>query len=337
MKSSREGKRFYLATFLIVIAALNTGNNLIYLILAMMLSIFLLSILILKINMSGLVLKVFQREHIFANNPSNLEITLTNNKRGISSYSINISIPGKSIERLYFEEISPHGEMTKPAPVIYKKRGLYGYGKFFIESSFPFIFLKRKITCRVEDSVLVYPEIRNVDAIIPDLIFDKYDSLISGSRKGDEFSMIREFRYGDDWRRIHWKASAKTAQFMTKEYTAEEPKKATIILDNLLPEDESSFEKSVSLAASLSARFLKEEFFVRLVTCKKLIPFGNGRDHFFKILDVLALIKAQDSYECPLSAQTEPEGLILLILNSRQSPLNKFIPISNRVVYATTL
>lgn len=335
MKFSREGKRFFLAAVLITVAALNTGNNLIYLILSMMLSILMLSILILKVNMNGLVLKVSQGQPVFANNPANLDITVSNKKRIIPSYSIKVLMPEGIKGEVYFPVISGLSDILKTVSVVYEKRGIYRYGDFFIESSFPFIFFSDRILCRVDGEVTVYPEIREIDGIVPQITSEGYELSLPRIGKGDEFSMIREFRYGDDWRRIHWKASAKTSKFMVMEYAAEEPRKLTVILDNLMPYDTESFERAISFAASISDRFLNEGFFVRLLTCRKVIPFGSGRDHLFKILDVLAVIQGQDLCECPLSA--EPERFTILILNSEDSPLNRFIPVSDMVIYASTL
>jgi len=335
MKPSREGKRFILATVLIAVAAFNTGNNLIYLILSMMFSIFLLSILILRINMNGLKLRVHQSQPIFANNPANIDITISNKKRIIPSFSIKVLMPAGIKGVAYFPKISGLSDELKNVPVVYKKRGIYRSGDFFIESSFPFILFSNRILCRVEGEVIVYPEIKEIDGIIPEFTSERYELSPQGIGRGDEFSMIREFRYGDDWRRIHWKASAKATKFMVTEYATEEPKRLTVIFDNLKPHDTESFEKAVCFAASLSDRFLKEGFFIRLLTCKKVIPFGTGREHLFKILDFLAAIEGQVSWECPMSEDSE--GSKILILNSADSPLNRFIAVSDMVIYATSL
>jgi uncharacterized protein (DUF58 family) len=335
MRLSREGKRFFLATVLIAVAALNTGNNLIYLIFSMMLSILVLSILILRINMNGLELRVHQSQPVFANNPANMNITVSNKKRLIPCYSIKVLMPEGIKGGTYFPKIPGLSDRLKTVPVVYEKRGIYRYGDFFIGSSFPFIFFSARILCWVKGEVIVYPEIKEIDGIIPEITGVRYEPFLPRIGKGDEFSMIREFRYGDDWRRIHWKASAKTAKFMVMEYTAEEPRKLSIIFDNLRPHDTESFEKAVSLAASISDRFLNEGFFVRLLTCRKVMPFGSGKEHLFKILDVLAVIEGQDSWECPVSDETE--GHTILILNSDDSSLNKFIPVSDMVIYATAL
>jgi uncharacterized protein (DUF58 family) len=204
-----------------------------------------------------------------------------------------------------------------------------------MESSFPFLFFFKKIVSHVEGEVIVYPEIKELDWSITATVNEWYEAAQARIGKGDEFSMIREFRYGDDRRRIHWKASAKATQLLMKEYATHEPKKLTIILDNMKPQDEESFEKAVSLAASMTDKFLNEGFFIRLLTCRKMIPFGNSKDHLFKILDILAAIERQDSWECPIS--DELEGTNIVILGSEGSPLSRFITDTDMVIYATAL
>ena len=80
---------------------------------------------------------------------------------------------------------------------------------------------------------------------------------------------------------------------------------------------------------------MKDGYFVRLLTCSKVVPFGNSTEHLYKILDILAVIESRDSWECPLSV--EPEGLTILILSSEQSLLKRFISLSDMVIYAHLL
>jgi uncharacterized protein (DUF58 family) len=335
MRLSREGKRFFLAAFLIGIAAFNTGNNLIYLIFSMMLSMLLLSVMLLRLNMKALVLRVAQDRPIFANSPSSIDVTLSNRKK-LPAYSLRVSMSDRNKGTVHFPEIPASSDISDTVPVVYGRRGVYGYGDIFIESSFPFIFFLKRLSGKVDNRIIVYPEIRDVEKVIPEIAAEGF-ALPAGIRRGEELSMIREFRYGDDWRRIHWKASAKSAKLMVTEYSSEEPRKLTVILDNLMPYDDASFEKAVSLAASVTDRFLKEGFFVRLLTCRKVVPFGGGGEHLFKILDVLALIEGQTSWECPLSFGEEPQGLVMLILASEHSRLKSLRPVSDMVIYATNL
>jgi uncharacterized protein (DUF58 family) len=337
MKLSREGKRFLLAALLTGIAAFNTGNNLIYLVFSMMLAIISISLIILGINTHGLELKVSRNQPVFANAPTNLEICVSNKKSRIPSYSIRVVMPENIGGEVYFPKIPPDSHSTDTLSVVFDRRGVYGYGEFLFESSFPFIFFSKRILCSISGEVVVYPEIKETEKIMQEVVKEGRSPALLWAGKGDEFSVIREFRYGDDRRRIHWKSSAKAATLMVTEYSAEEAKKLTVIFDNLMPRDSLSFEKSISFAASVSNRFLNDGYLVRLLTCRKIIPFGGGTGHLYKILDVLAAIEGQNSWECPFSADTEPEGLVILILNSSDSPLNRFIPVSDMVIYAAAL
>jgi uncharacterized protein (DUF58 family) len=334
---SREGKRFFLATLLTALAAFNTGNNLIYLIFSMMCSILVISVIVLKMNLKGLALRVSPEYPVFAKGPAVLEIAVTNNKRNRPSHSIKVSLPEVLGGEAYFPRIPAQSELSQTVRVVYKKRGVYGFGDFYLSSSFPFIFLTQKIVSTVSEKVIVYPEIKEVDVSIPDLT-KSWDALsYAGMRRGEEFSSIREFRYGDDRRTIHWKSSAKMTRLMVSEYAAEEPKKCTIILDNLMPPADRVFENAVSLAASLADRFLRDGFYVRLFTCRKVVPFGSGSPHLYKILDILAEIKDHHSWECPLSSEAGAEGLLILVLCSESSPLQRFVSMSDKVIYASAV
>jgi uncharacterized protein (DUF58 family) len=334
MKSTREGKRFFLATFLISLTAFNTGNNLIYLILSMMISILILSVIILKINMRKLVLKVYQDNPVYAGTPASIDMTIANKKR-IASRSVKVTSSGIAAEEIYFPLVPARSEVTESFPVIFRKRGIYRYGDFLIESGYPFIFFTKRVSTSVKGEIIVYPEIKDIDGLSPPFPGEGHEHSLSRIGEGEEFTMLREFRYGDDRRRIHWKASAKTNKLLVTEYSVDELKKMTVILDNLMFRDENFFEKAVSFAASLSDRYLKDGYFVRLLTCSKVVPFGNSTEHLNKILDILAVIESRDSWECPLSV--EPEGLTILILSSEQSLLKRFISLSDMVIYAHLL
>ena len=218
---------------------------------------------------------------------------------------------------------------------MFRKRGIYKYRDFFIESEYPFVFFRERILSSVEGEIIVYPEIKEIDLFMPRFLKEVDSQDLSKIGVGEEFAMVREFRYGDDSRKIHWKASAKTEKLLVTEYSAADVKKLTLILDNLIFRDAELFEKAVSFSASLSSHFLRTGYFVRLMTCAKVIPFGIGMEHLFKILDILAVLRSQDSWECPLSVETE--GLTILVLSSEQSVLRKFVPLSDMVIYAHLL
>ena len=214
----------------------------------------------------------------------------------------------------------------------FQRRGLYSYGDFFVQSGFPFILFEKSMQAKVAGEVLVYPALMDVEQEIPDFSGMEGPGLRMTAESGSEVQSLREFRYGDDWRSIHWKASAKASTLMVKEYALAEVRKITLLLDNLLPSGGEIFEKNVSLAASLAQYFLDAGYFVRLVSCKKVIPFGSGSEHLFKVLDILALLKEEDAVECPRSE--DREGFAILLLKSAGSSFRSHVSSADVVIYA---
>lgn len=335
MRPTKEGKRFILATLLIAVAAVNTGNNLIYLVLSMMLSIVAVSIGALYINLKGISVSIIAVHPIFAKTSTRIRISVYNKKRFAPSYSIRMLFPENIEGSFLIPHVPPTGSVTFDINAVFKKRGIYKYGTFYIESTFPFILFGKKAYPIIEGEVTVYPEIKEIGNTLPELSAYELHSYDLKQGHGDEFLKIREFVYGDSLRRIHWKATAKSGKLMIMETGISEPKLFTVILDNIKPHDKESFEKAVTFAASISDKFIKMGYLVRLLTCKKAIPFGSESEHLFKILDLLAVIEEEDRWECPLISEFQGTGV--LILKSFDSSLRKAASECSMVVYASDL
>jgi uncharacterized protein (DUF58 family) len=327
MRLTREGKRFFLATVLIALAAVNTGNNLIYLILSLMLSFMLISLVVLKINLSGLSLEVAAEGPAFAGGETTVSVALTNRKRFIPSYSVRISDPGLS-DTSYFTIIHPGESAIGKMDIIFPRRGLYNYGDFSMKSGFPFILLSSEENAGEQGEVLVYPALLDIDKAVGLLPAGLGHGVAKSAGPGDEIFSIREFRDGDDWRKIHWKASAKAEGLLVRDYAESEVMKMTLLVDNLdtgimqdsisLPKVrendhyDAAFEKMVSVAGSLAKHFLDRGYHVRVVTCRKVIPFGSGDEHLFKILDIFALLRKEN--RCDNILPPDGEGLFISLV-----------------------
>ena len=334
MKITREGKRFLLATVLIAVAAINTGNNLIYLIFSLMLSFVIIAVALLRINLKGLSLEVSIDHPVFAGEETYAFFIILNRKKLLPSYSIRVAASGAS-SPVYCAFIGPKDSLKREIKITFKKRGVYSYGDFFIQSGFPFILFEKSAKVKISGEVLVYPALMDVEEVIPDISGREGAAIGKTLGTGNEIHSIREFRYGDDWRNIHWKASAKASSLMVKEYALTDIRQITVILDNLLPAGEEVFEKTLSLAGSLARHFLDAGYFVRVLSCRKVIPFGAGDEHFFKVLDILALMQEGDALDCPVSHDNE--GYTILLLKSGRSSFRKYISSADMVLYADTL
>lgn len=82
---------------------------------------------------------------------------------------------------------------------------------------------------------------------------------------------VREYRLGDDLRRVHWRSSARVGELMVRREEQPWQSRATIFLDNRDRAHRgrglaSSFEAAVSAAASIAVHMTRRGFAVRLVT-----------------------------------------------------------------------
>ena len=334
MKETKEGRRFAIASFLIAVAALNTGNNLIYLIFSLMLSLLVLSVLLLKVNLSGLSLAVGSGPVLFAGQEASLKLLLNNHKRLLPSYSVECLLPG-ALMPAYFVMAPPLRGVEKEVAVKFERRGVYSYGNFQSRSGFPFILLNGERSLKATGEVLVYPALRSVEGLLEGFRGNEGMDAFRLSNSGDDIFSLREFRNGDDRRRIHWKASAKTGDLLVREYADYEVTRVTVVLDNLLPAGGELFEKAVSLTASFAKEFLERGHSVRVVTCGRTIPFGSGDEHLFSILDILAVIKEED--DCGDLLQDTGDGYFVHILKSRLSLRSSYAGSASKVFYAEDL
>jgi uncharacterized protein (DUF58 family) len=284
-----------------------------------------------RVNLSRLFLAVGDGRAVFAGEEISLKLLVRNDKRLLPSYSVKCQAPGSG-SPAYWVMIPAQHAVEKALRIKFARRGLYSYGEFQLRSGFPFILLNGERSIKASGEVLVYPALCDVEDILHRITGRKGTGVLSLSHVGDDMYSLREFRVGDDWRRIHWKASAKTGALHVKEYAEYENMKVTIILDNLLPEGGELFEKAVSLTASLAREFLAGGWLVRVVSCGKIIPFGSGNDHLFNILTILAVICEDDKLDSP--PLDSGDGCFVSVLKSRRSPSHAYAGISSKVIYA---
>src|SRR5574337_1580197 len=91
IRPTREGWWLIGASFAVGLAATNTGNNLLYLILAMMLSFMAVSGVLSEQTMRHLRLERVRPRRLFAGVPASFGVRLTNRKRRLASFALHLS------------------------------------------------------------------------------------------------------------------------------------------------------------------------------------------------------------------------------------------------------
>jgi uncharacterized protein (DUF58 family) len=334
MRSTKEGRRSVLAAVLIAVAAVNTGNNLIYLVLSLMLSFLLLSYLLPRLNLSKLRPDISFDGPIYAGEAAHVRISVSNDKRRIPAYSVHVT-SAVMAGPVRIEHLPAGGLVEKQARAVFGRRGLYPAVTLTVESSFPFILFYAKRKVGIVKDVAVYPSYYDVDLTGDTPLAEEGYGRIQPSRTGDDMVHIRQFRDGDDPRQISWKASAKRSGLMVREYALQESTTTTVVLVNRYPEAAGDFEKAVSIAAALARDFIGRGGSVRVVSGSAVVPFGSGYEHLLQILDMLVLVR-EEGTDQGIFLPDEAGGFIV-VCKSAEVRGQLVLPDGARIIYADTV
>lgn len=189
-------------------ASLNTGNNLLYLLLAMLLFLLVLQNVLAEWHFRGLSLERRLPVEAFAREGASGSLAVFNHRRGLSAYSLVLEEVGGQAKGAV-SSVPPGQRVEVPLTYCFDSRGLNRLDGVIISSSFPFGLFRRIRTVSFESEMLVYPE-RRPGAVLarPIEVGDETPDL---TRRGgsEEFLGLRPYEVGDSLRRIHWPSSAK--------------------------------------------------------------------------------------------------------------------------------
>jgi uncharacterized protein (DUF58 family) len=307
---TREGWMYFCAVTVVVVAAFNTANNLLYMVLSALLAVLVLSGFLSALNFKFIRTAVRIPSHCYAGEPFPITINIHNDKRTFPSFSIFFKAADESAFRFapfYVPVIRGMQHVSQMSQAMLSRRGRYTLQDLRGVSRYPFGFFTNERSYRVEAECICYPEIR------PQEQLDLTSVDLRGSHPrfqrgaGQDLYMIRDYLPSDSARHVHWKASAKTSVLKTREYAAEDSRRVTLALDRWgRSEDVDDFEALVSQAASLAYHLIHAGVEVRLVTDEWDGSTLEG------ILEYLALVELSASAEFPFV----DEGAMRLSLRS---------------------
>lgn len=294
---TKEGKRYIAILFVIGIAAINTGNNLLYLVVAMMLSIIVISGILSESTLRGIEISRILPTHIFAKRPAAIRWGIANKKRYFPSFSLSIdelSHGGFSAESGYIIKLPAGDSVTQTCFYTFPQRGLYKLEGFKITTRFPFGFFRKGRRLSMPADMLVYPNIKPIRQGAAHSLSKSGDWAEKVKGLGANLHSIRDYTFMDDSRIIHWKSTAKTARLMAKEFEQEGKKRVEIVFHNTLAEHpgfKDEFEDRVEEAAGIADYFIRLGFEVGFRSLNLEIPCKPGKGQLYRILRGLALIE----------------------------------------------
>ncbi|TKJ28654.1 DUF58 domain-containing protein [Blastococcus sp. CCUG 61487] len=189
--------------------------------------------------------------------------------------------------------------------VVPARRGRYALGPLRVRVVDPFGLVERSTTGTSGGTLLVVPRVQPLGPTGPtDGRDDGEGARRSIAVHGEDDVSIREYRRGDDLRKVHWRATARTGELKVR--LEERPWRArtTILLDTRAPahllsrrrdaEVDDSLEWAVEAAAGIAVELTRRGTEVRIVTeSGELVgAVGTGGSRSGELLDRLATVAA---------------------------------------------
>jgi uncharacterized protein (DUF58 family) len=267
LKFTREGKFFVGITLGVGFAAINTANNLLYLLLGMLLALIAVSGLMSEVSLRDLT--VVRRLPLRAQvgRAHLVEIEVFNHKKRVPSYAIEVEdlrFGQPADKRCFFLKISPKSAQVAAYRRTPSKRGRDLHVGFRLATRFPFGLFEKSREIDAEGELIIYPAVDTVQ--LPQSLPGRTpggDGTI-GRGYGDDFLGLKTMRQGEDPRDIHWRKSAAAGQLVMRERAREARPDVSIPLDVVRPkapagnEDwDVAFERRVRDVASRAVAHLK--------------------------------------------------------------------------------
>jgi len=332
---SRAGWLYIGATLLVALAALNTGNNLLFLILACLISVILMSGILSSISLAGVELRIELPEHIFAGQTVRANIELHNEKLMFPSFALRVEAAAAKgaaaatvLDKPVFFPFLPRQERIKQSvPVTFLRRGLHVQDSFRIVTRFPFGFLQKTRRVALKSEALVYPSV-DASAELTDMFPGIEGSIESHSKgRGQDLYALREYVPTDSVRHVHWKASARMGSLMVREFAREDDRRVLLVLDPYSggaddasgEKAEERFERAVNLCAGVAWHFYERNAQLEFRGAGIETRLAPAEENIFAILRYLAVTEVEKAgAESPLLQELAASpDLFKLIVTSR--------------------
>lgn len=175
-------------------------------------------------------------------------------------------------------------------------RGRHRLGPLALSVSDPFGLTDRAVTMQTTAELVVLPRVVTLgtsstgahgvgsEGTIPHMV----------ALHGEDDISVRDYRDGDDLRRVHWPATARIGSLMVRQEDRPAMKRAIVLLDSREsvhgPSISPSLEWAVTMAASVVSHTERQGYAVHLVTASPDPSIGQETTRTATSLEALALV-----------------------------------------------
>jgi uncharacterized protein (DUF58 family) len=290
------GLGYILMCLVVAIAALNTGNNGLYLVLAAMLSAMVVSGFLSRRNVRGVHCEIETSGEVIATRPAWLKVRLENRLRRSTAqalFFLHESLPGP----LWVDPLGPGEKREVVVESVFSRRGVFRDADAGLLSRFPIGLFRKYRRARLAREIVVYPLPETIP--VPEIPPEDARGGRPHPRQrggGSDIRTLRDFSPGDDPRDLHWKQSARMRRWIVRERDAERDRVLFLAVENAVPDPAdpaalARFERTVSRAAGAALLLLSRGAEVGLHARGVKVAARGGQSQRLRILDALARLE----------------------------------------------
>jgi uncharacterized protein (DUF58 family) len=233
--------------------------------------------------------------------------------------------------RFVLDRVQPRGLREVSYPVSSEVRGRFRVGPLSLRLTDPFGLVELTRSFSAADELVVTP----VVSPLPPVSLGGHwtgggeAATRAVAMSGDDDAATREYRDGDDLRKVHWRSTARVGELMVRREEQPFTSRATLLLDDRETAHRgqgpaSSLEWAVSAVASVGVMLLRHGYALRLLdgSDRELVPPGLPVTESVlleSLADVTATRRATLAPVGDLLRRTGTDGLLVAVLGSVDS------------------
>lgn len=285
IKINKAGNIYILLTILIGFSAVNTGNNLVYIIASALLSYMLVSGIFGRKNIYGIDVALEFPEETFARTDTPVAVRVTNKRRFLPAFLIQILVGDLKV---FFPYIKAKGEAVSHLNMRFDQRGCHEISEIRVSSVFPFNFFTRFRRIHKKFDLVIFPRPTKGQTGLEHnrQTKSKGDTVSNASGHDSDVLSIRDYVAGDPLKYISWKSTAKTGLLKTKELSSIELQSVMIDFDGM---NKKNLEYTLSCVTYTVLKLQKSNVPVGLVIGGETLHPSTSAAHKLRLLKKLAL------------------------------------------------
>jgi uncharacterized protein (DUF58 family) len=296
LEITRAGWLFILLTLAVGFAAINSGSNLLHAVFGAQMALIVGSGLLSEATVRRASARRVAPDTLHAASPTPVAVELRNLDPRADLLSISVEDDdrmdtGGTCAPVFSVRVPAGGTAALHTTLTMPRRGRWQLPPAVVATRFPFgLFVKRR-ELPTPPVVLVVPRVRHVAPDAGRSTRPGQAEVAGRAARVGEFFGLRDYRDGDDARRIHWGASAKNQRPVVREHEAYGD--TEIMLDLAAGKTgTAAFERAVEDIASLAVANLQLRGIavgLRYAGVVAIEP-GSGAAHRRRLLEFLALV-----------------------------------------------